>query len=513
MGSDAAHWGGYHLYAGPPVHVANLPRQNLPRLQRMARFAISFRHAMSDAAALPRKTFFNRVALPVFSWGLPFHSLMVAVLFGGLGLSAGLVRGLAAWKEIAVLGLIALVILRSATGRGPRTAISWIDMAVASMLTIAFAFLIGGRALLQIDLPSGTELYGIRDIAFFFLLYFIGRASPEIADDPQTLRRLYIVALLSSSIAIVEWLLVTPDMLVLLGVAAYFQDFLNVAAFTAGNEFGLPMNYWTRIGDVEMQRAGSIYLSSQGFAIPFIILLPAATAYAFGAAKRLTFSTKIEYAIIWAGLLLSITRMTILVCGIQLVLVILMLKKPEWAVAGLIVGALAVVVSMVVVPGLPGFIWDTLTWQTGSSASHTKDWIKGFTAFFDTPWGSGLGTTDQSAVRFGLEPLTADSGYFKYAVELGIQGLIALLAIFGGILATSFKVARRASTQSRRLLGTVVLFTTVGVLLNATTGVVFNALVLSYLYFWFAGAIVTVAQQEFAGAGRATEPALELSTA
>jgi hypothetical protein len=204
--------------------------------------------------------------------------------------------------------------------------------------------------------------------------------------------------------------------------------------------------------------------------------------------------------------------MTIIVCTIQLVLVILMLRKPEWAVAGLIVGAVAIVASMFIVPGLPGFVWDTLTWQTGSSTSHVKDWSKGFTAFFEHPWGAGLGTTDQSAVRFGIEPLTADNGYFKYAVELGIQGLIALSLVFTGILVTSYKVARYASTQNRRLLGTVVLFTTIGVLLNATTGVVFNALVLSYLYFWFAGAIVTVAQREF-GAEQSEERALELAPA
>lgn len=467
---------------------------------------------MSDAA-LPRQTFFNRLALPVFSWGLPFHSLVVAVLFGGVGMAAGNVRGFAAWKEAAVIGLVVLVILRAATGKGPRVAVSWVDLAVGSLLMIAFAFLIGGKALLQIELPSGTELYGIRDIAFFLLLYFVGRASPEIADDPQTLRRLYIIALLSSAIAIVEWFLVTPDMLVLLGVASYFQDFLNVAAFTAGNEYGLPMNYWTRIGNVEMQRAGSIYLSSQGFAVPFLILLPAATAYVFGAAKRLTLSMKIEYAIIWTGLLLSITRMTILVCAIQLVLVILMLRKPEWAVAGLVVGCLSVVVGMAFVPGLPGFIWDTLTWQTGSSASHVKDWSKGFEAFFEHPWGAGLGTTDQSAVRFGLEPLTADNGYFKYAVELGIEGLVALLAVFAGIFMKSFQVARRASTLNRRLLGTVVLFTTIGVMLNATTGVVFNALVLSYLYFWFAGVIVTVAQRDPAAQPAPQPQPLELAPA
>ena len=460
----------------------------------------------------PTKTIFSRYALPVFSWGLPFHSLLVAVLFGGLGLSAGMVRGIAAWKEIAVLGMLAIVMMRAAAGRGPRVAVSWIDIAVASLLAIAFGFFIAGKALLRIELPDGAELYGLRDIAFFLLLYFVGRASPEIVDDPDTLRRLYIILVLTCAIAVVERFLVTPDMLVLLGVASYFQDFLNVSAFTVGNEYGLPMNYWTRIGNVEMQRAGSIYLSSQGFAVPFLILLPIATAWVFGQ-KRITLSMKIEYGIIWLGLFLSITRMTILVCAIQLVLVILMLRKPEWAVAGLIIGVLAVVVSMLAVPGLPGFIWDTLTWQTGSSASHVKDWGKGFTAFFEHPFGSGLGTTDQSAVRFGLEPLTADNGYFKYAVELGIQGLIALLAIFGGILATSFKVARFASTQLRRMMGIVVLFTTVGIMLNATTGVVFNALVLSYFYFWFAGAVVTIAQQEFAPARVAEKQALELAPA
>jgi hypothetical protein len=62
-------------------------------------------------------------------------------------------------------------------------------------------------------------------------------------------------------------------------------------------------------------------------------------------------------------------------------------------------------------------------------------------------------------------------------------------------------------------MGTVVLFTTIGIMLNATTGVVFNALVLSYLYFWFAGAIVTVSQQEFARAPQRERSSLELSPA
>ena len=468
---------------------------------------------MTEAAAV-RKTFFNRVALPVFSWGLPFHSLIVAMLFGGLGLGLGTVRALAAWKEAFVLGLILLVILRAVSGRGPRLAVHWIDLAVLSLIGIATVFAAFGNVFFQIELRAGAEAYGIRDIAFFLLLYFVGRASPEIADDPNTLRRLYIVVLLSSAIAVVEWLLVTPDMLVLLGVASYFQDFLNVSAFTAGNDYGLPTNYWTRIGSVDVQRAGSIYLSSQSFAIPFLILLPAATAYVFGAARRVTTSMKIEYAIIWMGLLLSITRMTIFVCMIQLVLLVIMLRKPEWAVAGFIVAGTALVIAIFAVPDLGGFIWDTLTGQTGSNASHSKDFGKGITAFLEHPFGAGLGTTDQTAIRVGLTPLTADNGYFKYAVELGIEGLVAHLLIYAGILVTSFKVARNAVTLNRRLLGTVVFFTTIGVMINAATGVVFNAPVLAYLYFWFAGAVVSIFQME-AVPKTAQRPAqrLELSAA
>ncbi len=450
---------------------------------------------MTDLA-LPRKTFFSGFALPVISWGLPFHSLMVALLFGALGLQADTVRMFAAWKEILVLWMVVFVIFRAMTGRGPGVTISWIDLAVGALFFIAFAFFVAGEAWLQIELPKGAGIYGLRDIVFFLLLYFVGRASPEIADDPDTLRRLYIITVMISAIAIVEWVFVTPDMLVLLGVAAYFQDFLNVGAFTAGNDFGLPMNYWTTIGSVNVQRAGSVFLSSQGFAVPFLILMPAATAWFLGGVKRRTLSTWIEYGIIWLGLLLSITRMTLMVCALQLLLVILLLRRPEWAVGSLSIGVASLIVAFLLVPGLPGFVWDTLTWQTSSSASHLKDWSKGLDALFTRPWGAGVGTTDQSAVRFGLEPLTADNGYLKYAVELGLQGLIAHLLIYLGLALAGLKLARSATTETRRLLGIVVVATTVGVMLNATTAVVFNSLLLPYLYFWLGGAAVTIAQRE-----------------
>jgi hypothetical protein len=99
-------------------------------------------------------------------------------------------------------------------------------------------------------------------------------------------------------------------------------------------------------------------------------------------------------------------------------------------------------------------------------------------------------------------------------VELGIEGLIAHVLIYVGILVTSFKVARHALTVNRRLLGTVVFFCTIGIMINAMTGVVFNAPVLTYLYFWFAGSVVSISQMESVPkAARQPAQRLELSAA
>ena len=112
---------------------------------------------MTDTA-LPRKTFFSGFALPVISWGLPFHSLMVALLFGALGFEADTVRMLAAWKEVLVLGMVVYVIFRAARGKGPGVTISGIDLAVAALLVIAIAFFVAGEAWLQIELPKERDL-------------------------------------------------------------------------------------------------------------------------------------------------------------------------------------------------------------------------------------------------------------------------------------------------------------------------------------------------------------------
>lgn len=428
----------------------------------------------------------------LIAWGLAFHSLAMAVLFGMLQLPEQTVRAVAAWKEAALALMLVAVFVAGVAGHRRPTPLASTDFLVAGLIGLAITHLVVGQVLAQYSPPGGAQLLGARDAIYFTLIYFVGRATPQLLANGKAIRTLYVLALVTSIIAMFEMLFATPEILVALGVASYFQQFLDVAPYTVGNEYGLPMNYWTWIAGVPVRRAGSIYLSGQGFAVPFVLLFPAALAFTFlRPAGKLTI---LGFATICTGLLLTLARMTILVALIQVAVFVTLLRRPEWAVAGVAIGATVLLAAMIAIPGFPLWVWQTLSWQEGSSVSHLKDWSQGIAAFFERPWGFGLGTADQTAVRSGLEPLTSDNLFLRYAVELGVAGLLLLVGILVSIGRRALVLFRRARTPQERAAGAVIWLATLGIVLNGTTGVVFNSLVLGWLFFWLAGSTVAVAQ-------------------
>ncbi|HJP61607.1 MAG TPA: O-antigen ligase family protein [Gemmatimonadaceae bacterium] len=443
----------------------------------------------------------SRVALILFFWLLPFHSLIIALLFGYFGVSANLARAIAAWKEAAIVVLLFWVIIRSLSGRGRQTAVISTDIAVGGLLVLAIVSLLIADPLFHASIPVGAELYGFRDSFFFMLLYFIGRSMPELAESETVIKHSYYLALIVSVVGIVERIFVTPDMLVLLGVASYMNDFLGLAAYTSNNVYGLPANYWTDMGGVAVRRSGSVFLHSQGFALPFLFLMPAASAWALSRKRSHPHVVRFGYVLIWAGLLTSITRMTTVICVIQVVLFYLMMRRPEWALGSVATALGAIAITVVVVPGLMHFVWETLSWQTGSNASHARDWGAGLLAVLEQPWGHGVGTTDSAPLRFLREPLSADSMYLSYGVQLGVLGLFTFLAMIGGILAASWRGAWTAVTDTRRRFFAVIALAGLGIFLNGVTSVVFSSNLFAYVFFLCAGAAMTAVSESPASSG------------
>ncbi len=126
--------------------------------------------------------------------------------------------------------------------------------------------------------------------------------------------------------------------------------------------------------------------------------------------------------------------------------------------------------------------------------SHLNDWLRGATAFFERPWGWGLGTADQTAVRAGLKYIAGDNLFLKYGVEMGVAGLLLLILVLYSIGQTGLTLLRSAQDESRQRMGIVLWLASVGIAINGITAVVFNSITLGWVYFWIAGSGVTALQ-------------------
>jgi O-antigen ligase len=418
----------------------------------------------------------------------------MAALFGLFGLPANVVRIIAAWKEAALIVLCLIAVLRAISGRGPRVRIAWADLWIGGLAAVGVAYLIGENTLLRTGLPKSAEMLGFRDAIYFLLIYFVGRSTPQLVEDDRTMRVIFALVLFTSIIGILEPFLIPPQTLVAIGVASYFNDFLGITTGTVGNDYGLPSNYWTVIGGMQFRRSGSIYLSGQGFAAPFLLFFPLVTAWVFARPKR-SFAQIAGYAIVCLALLMTVTRMTIFIAVVQIVLFVAMQRRPEWAVAAVAISGMIFLGAFILIPGFPTFVWETLSWQSSSSLTHANDWANGLAAFAQNPWGIGLGTTDQASVRSGLPHITGDNLYLKYAVEMGVLGIGLLVLSIGSILGHSMALYQNATNNSQRRMGAAMWLATVGLVLNGMTAVVFNSPILAYLFFWLAGAVVTSSQR------------------
>jgi hypothetical protein len=433
------------------------------------------------------------VALPVvlLLWVLPFHSLTIAFFFGVLHTTTEATTLMASWKEGVATMLVGTVVMRSILTRGPRAGIVASDVAITGLLALATLFAIVENSVFNAGVPTKVALFGFRSSVFFMVLYYVGRGIPELGDRSTYVKHLFWVSIVVSAIGILERIFVTPQMLVALGAAAYISDFLGLTVSTAGNAFGLPSNYFSMLGHTLVRRAGSVFLGGQAFALPFLLFVPAATSWVFDASRRARTAAVIGYFIIWAGLLVTLTRMTIIVCTLQVLIYFLIARRPGRIMTTILAGFAVFLTAMALIPGLGDFVWATLTFQTASSYSHVFDLRRGLVAFLEMPWGHGLGSSDQVAARFGRPALTADNMFLNYAVDLGAFGLFGYLAVLFTIGFFSWRLFSSASVPETRIVASTVFLTNLGIALNSLSSAPFNSIFLAYNFFLLAGAAVT----------------------
>jgi hypothetical protein len=433
-------------------------------------------------------------AFVVFACLLPLHTVTMAFLFGVVGVPTAIVRGLAAWKEALVLAVFIATMVRALSGRGAGATMHWMDLVVGALGALILGDLIA-RVAFQGDafVPFIGQLYGARDTGIFLLLYYVGRSNAREMTTEGVAKMLFLIGAATALLAILERLFVPPQTVMAVGLVKYMKDFLNSGVFLTEDD--LPQNYFSDIGGKRFPRAGSIWLSSQAFALSFLLIMPVATILLLRRDRRASVVRWIAYAVSWIGLLLSITRLPILSAFLGACVVAWYLHR-RWTIVGVVATFVgAVVLAIIVVPDLGRWLMDTLFFKTASSTGHIADWTSGVNALFEHPFGTGLGTADATGERFGAEHVTSDNVYLKYGVELGFAGLALLATIFVGVAGTAWMVARStmASVEGRHF-GIWILAATIGVAISGMSVSLFNDQFVGYLYFWLAGAMITIAQ-------------------
>lgn len=418
---------------------------------------------------------------------LPFHSLIIALLVAQVGVPTSIVRAVAAWKELLLLGTFVLACMLWLS-RGKFIRLTWVDWVTVAWLAQVSVYFVLQDFVVPISVPLVARAYGARDWLLFILPYFIGRL---LVMGERTLQRVLAlvaaVGVVTATIGIIEVLFVPTAWHIRLGTPIYLRDFLGL--IYPDYLGGLPPNYWAEVGSRNIRRAVSVYFSAQGLALSFLVIFPV-VIYRFAA--RQTWARLAVVAICGLGLLLSITRMTIIACYLQAILILWQMAR-RWSL-GLLIGVPLIValVLFALSSQVRTFVVSTVTLSDTSSRVRPARWAAGIEDLAAYPQGMGLGVTGTTGTRFNLGGGGDEAGYFKVTGALGLPGLLIFLAWFGGVIAAAWRLWRRGP-PAMAPLGLLVTAMAGGFLLNNLTAPPDQLPFTIYVFAWLAGTAVQLA--------------------
>ncbi len=431
------------------------------------------------------------LGLFAYSLLLPVHSLTLTILLvhGRLPLTA--VRLIASWKETLLIGLLCLVILHLLGHKLP-VRLLWVDWAALAWLSLVIIYFGFHDALFTEPTSLVVKLYGTRDWLLYLAPYFIGRFIIfSSTSQRRILKTILTVGFITSLIGIIEYLFIPTEWHVVLGVPRYFSEVLGTAY--PAHQLGLPENYWIHIGQ-RLRRAVSTHLSAQAFAMPFLVIMPIAV---YNLYARLTRYRHLILLVCALALLFTITRMTIVVCFLQALLMLWLLWR-RWQLTAVCLFALLIFTLAVgFSPGFRQYVINTITLNDSSTRVRPQQWVDGWQDLVDNPLGHGLGSTGRTSGRFTARgEIGSEAGYLKVTGALGWPGLLLFLLWFGGIIFICWQAIPTTTGYAQGIV-MVTLVTAVGFLLNNLTAPPDQSPFTIYIFGWLAGLSVQLATMPY----------------
>jgi len=396
-------------------------------------------------------------ALFLFVVGLALHNAVMASLYGA-GVRGSTLTAITAWKDVLLVVALARVAVEALRTR--RWPFAW---AVVDLLALAFAALCVVYALIPQSALGGhaghrAVALGLRHDVVPVGVYFLGRALALTREQWRALAW----TLLGTAAAVATWGLIDVYAISISwwrnsAVVSYFHDHLGYDYHGTG---GLPENFIYNVGGDKpfLRRLVSTFLSPLASGYLFVVALLVAARWRRAAV--------LLSAVVFAGLLWTYSRSSLVALAVGLVVIACARRSPR----ALGATALVIVVAVVWVHLFPRFgptgNWTPadLTYQkqhasqgpqqsyTGLSSNepslheHWTSLKAGVRTVVHHPQGYGLGNVGQVASRTNTQLLAGESNYTELGVELGLLGSLLWIAwgiaiVAGLVQARAFRIA------------------------------------------------------------------------
>ena len=415
---------------------------------------------------------------------LPFHSLIITILIYQFGIPIRVGRLIAAWKEILLISTF-MVVLLSLLVEKKEFRLKWIDGITLILLYQVFLYFVFHDVLFNWQTNLTIKAYGARDWLLYLIPYFIGRFIIVSEKDlAKIFKAILIIGFVTSVIGIIEYFFVPTRAHIAIGVPYYFNKFLNL--HYPDYLSGLPYNYWFGFKGPVVRRAVSTYLSGQGFALPFLIIIPASV---INCHYKFTKYYKLILVVTVIGLLLTLTRMTITAVLAQSFILLRIFKRKDVMFRIIMIILFVLVTAILAIPLFRSYIYHSITLTDDSGIKRPEQWERGLLAMIENPLGFGLGSTGQVSQRFesgGLK-LGSEAGYLKVSSSLGIFGLFLYLVWFRKIINHSYLGYSRHNGVNDDIISLLTFIVAIGFLINNLTAPPDQSPFVIYIFCWLAG--------------------------
>ena len=414
---------------------------------------------------------------------LPFHSLLLALLLTA-GVPILLLKGLSAWKEVLLILLFLAVLLRVLENKtAPR--LCWVDGIALLWLAQLVVYCVLGGVFFDANSTVASRCFAARDWALYLFPYFIGRFTILTeSGSKRVFRALVIIGFLTSLIGIIEYVFVPTSWHVTLGVPRYFSQLLGLQY--PDYVSGLPFNYWAEVAGLPVRRAVSVYLSGQGFALPFLLIWPAVLVANL---KKTFVHAGWIVASCGLALMLTITRMTIAACFVETIVFFIVIRNFRALSRMILAAALVFIMAVTASSSFRDFVVSTMTMRDTSSSARPSEWRDGIRQLEEHSLGDGLTAVGQASLQTGGSGIGQEAGYLKVINAFGVPGTIIYLGWFAGVLLKS-KSGLGNMVSYQEALCMVCLLSTVGFLINNLAAPPDQAPVFIYPFSWLAGLAV-----------------------